>query len=89
MDQIAGPAVAISPERAFGTDGSLVIDAFFVGATDDLLWHHYAENAELIEECDRLFNDLNGVADITVFAVPLMHLRGLAAFILDDCRDQL
>ena len=58
MDHLTGPAVAIGPERAFWTNGSLVIDVFLVGASDDLIQHHYAENAEPIEESDRLFEDL-------------------------------
>ena len=89
MDHFTGPAVAIGPERAFWTDRSLVIDVFFVGAADDLVQHYHAANAEPVEEGDRLFEDLQGVADVTVFAVPLTHFRGLAAFMLDNCRDQL
>ena len=87
--QWIGPAVVVSPERAFWKDRSLVVDVFFARAADDPFRHRHAENAIQIEEGADLFDEFQGVADITVFAVLLLHLRGLAAFRLDNCRDQL
>jgi len=62
---------------------------FLRGRTDDPFRHHQAENAILIEEGADLFDEFQGVADVIVFAVLLLHLRGLAAFRLDNCRDKL
>ncbi len=89
MDQFAGPAVTVGPERAFWTDGPMVIDVFFMWAADDRLWHHHASGAELLEERGQLLVDLKGVADIAVFAIPFAHFRGVVTLVLDNCRDQL
>jgi len=89
MDQFAGPAVTVGPERAFRAHRPMVIDVFFMRAADDRLWHHHAADAELLEEADYLFDDVKVLADIALVAIPFAHLCGLATLVLNNGRDQL
>ncbi len=89
MDQFAGPAVAVGPERAFRADTPMVLDVFFMWATEDRLWHHHREGIEARQEGKHLLNDLEVVTDVTLLTVPFVHFRGVANLVFDNRRNEL
>ncbi len=89
MNHLARPPIAVYPERTLRAGRPGVINVFLVRAADDAVGLHYALDAELVEERDYLFGDLKAVANVTMVAIPLAHLRDFAAVLLDDPGDQL
>src|ERR1700722_17769304 len=63
VQALAGPAVPSRPERASRTGGALVIDAFFMGAADNLIGHDNRLGSGPRYECQHFFRHPDVVAD--------------------------
>jgi hypothetical protein len=72
VEAFAGPAVPSRPERASRTGGTLVIDAFFMGAADNPVGHDNRLGSGLGDECLRLLPS-PGVTRLQRYYKPLRH----------------
>ena len=64
VQALAGPAVASCPERASRTGGTLVVDAFFMGAADNPLGHDNRLDSGLGDERQHFFRHPDIIADV-------------------------
>ena len=64
MQALAGPAVPSRPERAIRKGGAFVIDAFFMGAADNLVGHDNRLGSGPRYERQHFFGHPDVVADV-------------------------
>ena len=64
VQALAGPAVPSRPERTSRTGGTLVIDAFFMGAADNPVGHDNRLGSGLGDERQHFFRHPDIVADV-------------------------
>jgi hypothetical protein len=64
VQALAGPAVPSRPERAIRKGGAFVIDAFFMGAADNLVGHDNRLGSGPRYERQHFFDHPDVVADV-------------------------
>jgi hypothetical protein len=84
LNQFASPAIAVCPIWALGATLTFwIINALFVGTTDEALNHHHRSNRIPLDELDDLPVDRGVEANVRTLRIPSFQVGDFLVFLAE------